>query len=272
MSKDKRHIPKASTLMGSLRSIGYSFEAAIADIIDNSISAHASNVHIFFPLNPLDIMAVGILDEGDGMDKEYLFEAMRYGSSASEDKRAEDDLGRFGMGLKSASLSQCRILTVISNDGINLNAYTWDYSYILEKQDWIIKELTSFEIDKLPYINHLKVQCKGTLVIWQDFDVLYKSSDGQIFETLNDLRSTVEESVALIFHRYLSSTGKDQLKIYINKLLVSALDPFLENHPKTTFKKEKDIADLRKGRILHHYITFPTACTDEVIFLSEASF
>ena len=68
MSKDKRHIPKASTLMGSLRSIGYSFEAAIADIIDNSISAHASNVHIFFPLNPLDIMAVGILDDGDGMD------------------------------------------------------------------------------------------------------------------------------------------------------------------------------------------------------------
>ena len=242
MSKDKRHIPKASTLMGSLRSIGYSFEAAIADIIDNSISAHASNVHIFFPLNPLDIMAVGILDDGDGMDKEYLFEAMRYGSSASEDKRAEDDLGRFGMGLKSASLSQCRILTVVSYDGINLNAYTWDYSYILEKQDWIIKELTSFEIDKLPYINHLKVQCKGTLVIWQDFDVLYKSSDGQIFETLNDLRTTVEESVALIFHRYLSSTGKDQLNIYINKLLVSALDPFLENHPKTTFKKEKDIA------------------------------
>lgn len=242
MSKDKHHIPKASTLMGSLRSMGYSFEASIADIIDNSISAHASNVHILFPLNPLDTMAVGILDDGDGMDKEYLFEAMRYGSSASEDERAEDDLGRFGMGLKSASLSQCRILTVVSYDGSELNAYTWDYSYILEKQDWIIKELNHTEIDQLPYIESLKKQCKGTLVIWEDFDVLHKSSGGQIFETLNDLRSVVEEAVALIFHRYLSSTGKDQLKIYINNLLVSPLDPFLENHPKTTYKKEKTIA------------------------------
>lgn len=244
MSKDKRHIPKASTLMGSLRSMGYSFEAAVADIIDNSISAHAANIRILFPTNPLDSMAVGILDDGDGMDKESLFEAMRYGSTASEDKRLEDDLGRFGMGLKSASLSQCRILTVVSFDGLTYNAFTWDYSYIIEKQDWIIKELNSSEINQLPYIDYLKEQAKGTLVIWEDFDVLHKSSGGQIYETLNDLRTTLESSIALIFHRYLSSTGKGGLKIYINNLSVSPLDPFLENHPKTTFKKEKTIAIL----------------------------
>lgn len=242
MSKDKLHIPKASTLMGSLRSMGYSFEAAIADIIDNSISAHASNVHILFPKNPLDVMAVGILDDGEGMDKERLFEAMRYGSSASEDVRPEDDLGRFGMGLKSASLSQCRILTVVSYDKDNLNAYTWDYTYILEKQNWIIKELSNTDIHKLPYIDVLKEQGYGTLVIWEDFDVLYKSSGGQIFDTLNDLRATVEASVALIFHRYLSESGKGRLNIFINNLLVTPLDPFLEKHPKTTSKKEKNIA------------------------------
>ena len=77
MSKDKVNIPKASSLMGSLRSMGYTFESAVADIIDNSISAHSSFVKILFPQNPLDAIAVGILDDGDGMTREELFEAMR---------------------------------------------------------------------------------------------------------------------------------------------------------------------------------------------------
>ena len=104
MSKDKKLIPKASTLMGSLRSMGYSFEAAVADVIDNSISSHAQNVHVFFPSTPLEELAIGILDDGDGMTEEGLLEAMRYGSLSAEEERSDDDLGRFGMGLKSASL------------------------------------------------------------------------------------------------------------------------------------------------------------------------
>lgn len=78
MSKDRRHIPKASTLMGALRSMGYSFESAVADVVDNSISAHAQNVRILFPSNPMDELALGILDDGDGMTADVLFEAMRY--------------------------------------------------------------------------------------------------------------------------------------------------------------------------------------------------
>ena len=156
MSKDRRHIPKASTLMGSLRSMGYSFESAVADVIDNSISAHAHNVRILFPTNPLDILALGILDDGDGMSVDILFEAMRYGSISAEEERSEDDLGRFGMGLKSASLSQCRSLTVVSYDASTLNAFTWDYSHILETQDWMIQELNESEINSLPYIDRIK--------------------------------------------------------------------------------------------------------------------
>ena len=91
MSKDRKLVPKASTLMGSLRSMGYSFETAVADVIDNSISSHAQNVRVLSPTNPLDKLAIGILDDGDGMTKEALFEAMRYGSIASEEQRADDD-------------------------------------------------------------------------------------------------------------------------------------------------------------------------------------
>ena len=136
MSKDKINVPKASTLMGSLRSMGYTFESAVADVIDNSISAHASIIKILFPTNPLDSIAVGIMDNGDGMTDNELFEAMRYGCMASEIERKQDDLGRFGLGMKAASLSQCRNLTVVSFDtNSNLNAYTWDYVYIQKKQD-----------------------------------------------------------------------------------------------------------------------------------------
>ena len=188
--------------MGSLRSMGYSFESAIADVIDNSISAHASKVQVLFPTSPLADLAVGIMDNGEGMSNEELLEAMRYGSMASEEQRADDDLGRFGMGLKSASLSQCRRLTVISFDGIEYHGYRWDYSYIIEKQDWIIQELSKEEIELVPFADAFILQKAGTLVVWDDFDVLSKSSGGQIYETLIELRNTVEQSLALIFHRY----------------------------------------------------------------------
>ena len=107
MSKDREIIPQADTLMGSMRSMGYSFESAIADVIDNSISANCRTVRLFFPVSPAEEQVVAILDDGDGLDADSLYEAMRYGSSDSEAEREENDLGRFGLGMKSASLSQC---------------------------------------------------------------------------------------------------------------------------------------------------------------------
>lgn len=241
MSKDRRHIPKASTLMGSLRSMGYSFESAVADVVDNSISAHAQNIHVLFPTNPMDELALGILDDGEGMSKDVLFEAMRYGCSSAEEERSEEDLGRFGMGMKSASLSQCRCLTVVSYDDNELNGYTWDYNHIIETQDWTIKELEGYEIANIPYIAKLKEQGLGTLVIWQDFDVLSNSSGGQVYSSLVDLRSSLENTLALIYHRYLSGTGTSRIHIFINELDIQPLDPFLEQHPKTTIKKEIEL-------------------------------
>lgn len=240
MSSDKVHLPKASQLMGTLRCMGYSFESAIADIIDNSISAHATVVKVRFPMTPLEDLALGIIDNGDGMSKEHLLEAMRYGYIAPEDIRPDDDLGRFGMGLKSASLSQCRRLTVVSFDGNSYVGFRWDYAYILKKNNWIIQELDADEIRQLPYFNEYEEQHKGTLVIWQDLDVISKSSDGQVFDALQDLMVPLEKHLSLTFHRFLSD--RTVLCLYINKLQVDHADPFLEHHPKTTCKKERTIA------------------------------
>lgn len=241
MSRERENIPQADMLMGSMRHMGYSFDAAIADVIDNSISAHCTTIRLLFPTNPMEIQALGILDDGTGMDSDTLFEAMRYGSSASELERDENDLGRFGLGMKSASLSQCRILTAISiKDGI-ISAFTWDYNYIQKKKRWITIEHTNEEVKNFPYANELLKQNKGTLIIWQDFDVLAKSSDGQVYDTLNELKSSVYDSVSLIFHRYLSG-GSQKISIFVNNQQVKAKDPFLESHKKTTTQKERVIA------------------------------
>lgn len=242
MSKDLENIPKADMLMGSMRSMGYTFESAIADVIDNSISAKCSVVKVLFPTNPLQKSCVGILDNGEGMDDKALFEAMRYGSAANEDTRSENDLGRFGLGMKSASLSQCKVLTVVSLKDTHLSAYTWDYNYIRDKKAWVVKKHNQDEIESFPYIDQLLEFSKGTLVLWKDFDVLSKSSDGQVYETLNNLKDVVGDYIALIYHRYLSLPTKNKLTMFVNNQKIKAQDPFLESNPKTTTKKERTIA------------------------------
>ena len=241
MSKERINIPQADMLMGSMRSMGYSFESAIADIIDNSISADAKNIHVLFPTSPLDNMTVGILDDGRGMEDDVLFEAMRYGSSSSEETRNANDLGRFGLGLKSASLSQCRILTVVSIVKNEISSYEWDYNYVQQTKKWTLKSLSKEECKKLPYFERLSTQKCGTLILWSDFDIISKANDGQIYDTLNTLKETVSLHMSLIFHRFMSR-AKKKISMYVNNQKLKPLDPFLESHPKTTTLKEKTIA------------------------------
>ena len=219
MSTYRQSIPQADTLMGSMRSMGYSFEAAIADIIDNSISANCSVVKLFFPSEPTEDLVVGILDDGEGMSADVLFEAMRYGSTDSELERNANDLGRFGLGMKSASLSQCRILTVVSLQEEKISSYSWDYNYIQNRKEWVVKELSKNEIKALPYIHSLLELPHGTLVLWQDFDVLEKSSGGMVYDALVELKESVANNIALIFHNFLFYYRAKVAKKALNRIL-----------------------------------------------------
>ena len=122
--------PRANYLMGSMRFMGYSFCDAVADVIDNSISAGAKNIRVLFPKTPDESPFVGILDDGHGMSDKELLSAMCYGSQSNEKVREENDLGRFGLGMKSASLSQCKIMTVVSRKKNKTSAYRWDYDEV----------------------------------------------------------------------------------------------------------------------------------------------
>ena len=257
MPKYVENTPEAGSLMGSMRSMGYTFESAIADIIDNSISAKAHEIHLYFPTNA-DTCYVCILDDGIGMSKTELFQAMRYGSSACEENRREDDLGRFGLGMKSASLSQCRILTVASKQKGKISAYRWDYNHIQGQTKWEVAELLQNEISDIPNIDNLKAQKQGTLIVWQDFDLIEKSNNGLVYKPLLDYKIKMIDYLGLIFHRFLGSTNKsEKITIYINKHKVEALDPFLVKHPKTTRRKEIDLAVEDKDGIERHIIVQP---------------
>ena len=127
-------VPFAPALIESMRSLGYSFSSAISDLVDNSISAKAENIDIIS--EPGSDPSMIILDDGTGMTDQRLREAMRYGSSNPLEERAVDDLGRFGLGLKSASLSQCRRLVVVSKTDEGVFGYSWDLDYVIKKEKW----------------------------------------------------------------------------------------------------------------------------------------
>ena len=230
MAKRIENIPNPDNLMTSMRSIGYSFKNAIADIIDNSISAKAKNIDIFFPPIENRELFISILDDGEGMNNPDLLNAMKYGSD--HNGSGPIDLGRFGLGLKTASLSQCRVLTVASKkDGV-ISCFQWNLDEVEASGKWNCLELDNNEIKQVPQIDSLISKPNGTIVVWQDFDVAEKKSDGFVFDYLSEQLDDASNHLRLVFQRYINSG----LKIRVNGHLLEAIDPFLEKHLKTDVK------------------------------------
>jgi hypothetical protein len=239
--------PYAPAFIESMRAVGYSLESAVADLIDNSISAGATQVNIQF--RPYDNPYLAIIDNGEGMTSKELTEAMRHGGRSPLDVRDPKDLGRFGLGLKTASLSQCRKLTVISYKGKSLSAHCWDLDLVAERKAWILRVFDSVkEIKVLPHVNEIVRQGCGTIVLWQDFDRL-AAGEVSVENALNSKMDHVREHLAIIFHRYLSGEpGINRLSIEINNNPVLPLDIFLAGH-KATQQLNKDVFSVKGHEI-----------------------
>lgn len=229
--------PIAPTLIESTRAIGYSLEAAVADIIDNSVAAKATRVDIsFFPLHGAYI---SILDNGKGMDSDQLTMAMQYGSQNPLDERNEYDLGRFGLGLKTASLSQCRVLTVATKkDGI-LQARRWDIDFVRSTGKWTLISLDEdCEIAGIPDIDKLKELDSGTLVVWENLDRM-KEGSIDFSKSMGKQIDEVRDHLSLVYHRYLSGeVGLAKLDISINGVEIAPVDPFLIKKSDQTMQEE----------------------------------
>jgi Histidine kinase-, DNA gyrase B-, and HSP90-like ATPase len=220
-------LPDPVSLIESMRAVGYTVEAAVADIVDNSISADAKNITIEYDAS--DNPYVAILDDGEGMTPAELTEAMRHGRNPS-DTRDPKDLGRFGLGLKTASLSQCRRLTVVSvKEGV-ISARAWDLDVVQDTEKWVIVIPSKNEIQELPLSTQLSQFQSGTLVVWQQLDRLIAGSNRPQAEMTLKFHA-MESHLALVFHRFKQREGNNPaVNIELNGRPLPARDPFLKSN------------------------------------------
>jgi len=225
--------PSAASLIQSMRDLGYSLETALADVVDNSVTAHASRIEILAETTT-PAVKIGVFDNGDGMSEKQLLAAMRLGSQNPLEERESSDLGRFGLGLKTASLSQCRVLTVISRrDGVT-SAAVWNLEHVEEADDWLLEipeDLTS-----VPWVDQLGEH--GTLVVWQELDRLMEqhSSRNEPMDHAHVVRriDNAREHLELVFHRFLSGErGLTKVQILLNGRPLEPFDPFHSSHRAT---------------------------------------
>lgn len=210
--------PNIKNFIKSLRDIGYSFEVAVADIIDNSITAKSKNIKIYGTQEPNIFFY--IFDDGVGMTEYELIEAMRLSSKDPDEVRDKNDLGKFGLGLKTASFSQCKKLTVISKKYNKISAKCWDLDYISQQNEWCLITPPTEEIQQNEYYNKLNELESGTVVIWESIDRYPKS---EFSEVLYNLRN----HLSLVFHRFIEAK---QLKISLNNGELEAFNPFNPNN------------------------------------------
>jgi len=202
-------IPHPSALIESMRNMGYRPHTALADLVDNSVTAGAKNVRIEVdPTSGSRLGWVRIEDDGRGMDRDELYNAMRWGGDGPNKKRDPKDLGRFGLGLKTASFSMGKRLTVVSKKNGDLNVLSWDLDKICETGKWMPTE--EVNNDDLQYLkgtisDHSNGDESGTIVLVTNIDKLRVDARTVNAETNNRsfLIETIIEHLRLVFHRFL---------------------------------------------------------------------
>ncbi len=239
MSNYEDVTPNPEFLIKSIAEQGYSLESAIADLIDNSISANATKVEVLIGTEE-EPFTLFLADNGKGMDEEELKNNMRFPSTSPENERKSSDLGRFGLGMKTASFSQTRKFTVLSRKKETTKYYgrTWDLS-LLKDNGWKLIINTDNEINAIldeykkqsnEKLNEFQDYVPNTIIVWYG---LYKFQDYlEKKNRQNALKKEIEEilrgHLSLVFHRFMEKKT-DPLKIRVNNKQLSPFNPFPTN-------------------------------------------
>jgi hypothetical protein len=217
--------PNPKSTINSYRSFGYNLSTAIADIIDNSISANSNEIRLEYKWNGQDTF-ISISDNGIGMNKEELVLAMTPGSKDPEEERSEKDLGRFGMGLKTASFSQCKRLTCIARrEGYAIIKRCWDIDFINTENEW---QLLDYVSDN-SFLEKVEKQKSGTLVLWEKLDRIVGNAEAKnesVKSAFYQEMVKVKHHLSLVFHKFIESK---RIKIFFQNAEIEAYNPFLLN-------------------------------------------
>ncbi|MDQ7838569.1 MAG: ATP-binding protein [Thermodesulfobacteriota bacterium] len=222
--------PRAEAMIHSLRAFGYDLSMAVADLIDNSIFAGAKNLWIEYAWNDGNPW-IRITDDGTGMTEDRLVEAMRLGTQSPLEERDLRDLGRFGLGLKTASFSQCKLLTVMTKtkDG-KISTRFWDLDKVQTARNWLLgKTPPTDAMNLLSGINELG---SGTIVLWRNLDRIDETSETTTYnaeEAFLDKFITVKEYLEMVFHQYLEHHPK-KINIFLGVAKCEPWDPYLRKN------------------------------------------
>ena len=244
-----------------MRDLGYEFSDAVAEIVDNSIQAGANVIQVNLQFDGYESYLT-VLDNGVGMTPAEIREALRFGSMRDYER---DDLGKFGLGLKTSSLSQCDSLTVSSRNSqkkVQIHSYSWDMDHINKVDQWEILPIETNELLN-PVVEHL-YSTTGTAVTWERLNRLLNFQDPAGGRAENDFKRLIQElkiSLGATFHRYL--TGEQRSKkvmIFVNGDLVESWDPFCRTEKNTVELESFSIPismDGRKGLVKFRPFVLP---------------
>ncbi|PGZ77308.1 ATP-binding protein [Priestia megaterium] len=229
--------PHAIRTIEGLRDTGYEFNTAMADIIDNSIAANATIIDIFIEMDFIGDITIYIADNGIGMDEEGLEKAMTYGSPQRENLKS---LGKFGLGLKTASTAFCRSLSVTTRDSAKSTIYKarWDLDHVADAEDWELLFLNPDDRE-LELIQTVTNNSSGTVVTWEKVDRLLKDyqdpSGTHARRALDKIIFSLKDHVAMVYQRFLDPSYLEapNVTIKINSEEIEAWDPFCTDEPGT---------------------------------------
>ena len=242
-AEDFELLPDPERIVNGLRDTGYNFNTAIADIVDNSIAANATKVNIEVNMDPNKNIRVYIADNGCGMDLDGLKNAMKYGSKERTEKNS---LGKFGLGLKTASTAFCKKFSLLSRtaEKMELRKVQWDLDYIAAKGSWML-QFPTIEEDEEEMLNMVAGEGSGTLLVWDRLDRLMKdyktlkNAQKGLVKILDDLKF----HLSMVFQRYIdvNDTRAKNVEIVVNTDTIKAWDPFCTKEERTETLQEEDV-------------------------------
>ncbi len=243
----------------SLRDTGYTIEASVADLIDNSIEAGAKNISVFLDLDNEGEVVFYLADDGCGMDRDGLINALKYGADDRK-KTSNPSLGKFGMGLKTASTAHCKKLAVVSRNkkGAELIRITMDLD---NYANWEC-ELDSPEPHEVAWLDQVAEDKSGTIVIWKSVDRVQKDYADKTskfaFKNIESIKERLIDHLDLVFYRFLQDfrgTSK-RVNITMNGEELLGWDPFCEDFVKANEKAtlKVEFEDLQTSKIQNENI------------------
>lgn len=251
--KTHEKTPHAKMLLVALRSVGYTNETAIADIVDNSISGAATEIELYFDWDNKRII---IADNGFGMDNQELMNAMEIGSADPNEMRPSEDLGRFGLGMKTAAFSMAKRLLVISKKNSVISNAEWDLDMVASEDTWEVSEYDETEIaSKLESVREYTKYNQweqGTLIIISELDRLIdeaniEKSKRNFYKMIRNIKS----HIAITFHRFME---EDELRISVNENKIEPWNPFWIKSPSTMELAREELFDGKNEVVVEPYI------------------